>query len=46
MKEIVSEPACQHFFKQNSFQFVPELYVSLKAGFRGLGPRLNYEFHV
>ena len=28
MREIASEPACQHFLKQNSFQFVPELALS------------------
>ena len=28
MKEIASEIAYQHFLKQNSFQFVPELALS------------------
>ena len=28
MREIASEPVRQHFLKQNSFQFVPELALS------------------
>ena len=28
MREIASEPAWQHFLKQNSFQPVPELALS------------------